>query len=423
MQEYYINNLLRIKDEHLKVRRVEIVDNIMEIHIDFTQGYHACPKCQLKTCKIHDYRMRRIKHGIINGYKAYLNYKRRRYVCKRCKTRFPEPNTFVTKFAKISNVTKLHILEEAKSVQTFKSIAKRLNISNSTAIRHIDKHVNASRLQLPETIAIDEFKKTNLGYGKYALIICDPIEKKVIDVMKNRRTDWLINYFGQIPLEEKKRVRNVIMDLWAPYRSIVKNFFPNARIIADVFHFSRYIYWAFNDVRIRVMNTFKRDSVPYRMLKKHWKVFLKSPDQLKCDYRYIRALDENMNDLMIHDYAANLHPDLEEAFQIKDFFQKGLKETAYPDAEAFINAFIQMLRGAHTKEFKEIKKTFINWKSEIINSFDLHPITQKKMTNGTVEGINNYIKVIKRVSYGFRNFNRFRSRILFLYNKSYAMLG
>ena len=423
MQEYYIKNLLRIKDEHLKVRRIETNENMMDVHIHFTQGYHTCPKCQSKTCKIHDYRLRRIKHGVINGYEVYLNYKRRRYSCKSCGTHFPEPNNFVTRFAKISNVTKQHILKEAQSVQPFKSIAERLNISLSTTIRHIDRHVNPTRLKLAETIAIDEFKKTNLGYGKYALIICDPIEKKIIDVMKNKRTDWLVNYFGQIPLEERMHVKKVIMDLWAPYKTIVKDYFPNAKIIADVFHFSRYIYWAFNDVRIRVMNTFKRDSIPYHMLKKHWKIFLKSPEQLKSDYRHIRALNENMNDLMIHDYAANLHKDLEEAFRLKDFFQKSMKETAYEDAASFLNDFIAMLRNAHTKEFKEIKKTFINWKHEIINSFDLHPKTNKKMTNGTIEGINNYIKVIKRVSYGFRDFNRFRSRILFLFNKQYAMIG
>lgn len=423
MHEYYIKKLLRFEDKQLKVRRIETLDTTMEIHLEYTQGYQTCPKCQAKTCKVHDYRKRRIKHGVINGYKAYLNYRRRRYVCKACGTRFPEPNAFVTRFAKISNVTKLHIIDEAKEVQTFKSIAQRLNISLSTAIRHVDRHIHPSRLQLPETLAIDEFKKTNLGYGKYAFILCDPIENRIIDVMKNRRTDWLMNYFGQIPLEERRRVKNVIMDLWAPYRSIVKTFFPNARIIADVFHFSRYIYWAFNDVRIRVMNTFARDSIPYHMLKKHWKVFLKSPDQLREDYRYIRTLGETMNDLMIHDYAANLHPDLEEAFILKDFFQKGVKETPYRDAGAFIDEFIDLLRGAHTREFKEIKKTFTHWRDEIIHSFDIHPATGKKMTNGTVEGINNFIKVVKRISYGFRNFSRFRARILFLYNKTYPVIG
>jgi hypothetical protein len=32
MQEYYINNLLRIKDEHLKVSRVVTIENVMDIH-------------------------------------------------------------------------------------------------------------------------------------------------------------------------------------------------------------------------------------------------------------------------------------------------------------------------------------------------------------------------------------------------------
>jgi transposase len=423
MQEYYIKKVMRIEDEHLKVRRIQTIDNVMEIDIDFTHGYYACPNCGQKTCKIHDYRLRRIKHGVINGYKVFLNYKRRRYVCKHCETRFPEPNTIVTPYGKISNNTKRHILKEAESVQSFTSIAERYNISTSTAIRHIDRHINPKRLTLPETICIDEFKKTNLGYGKYAFIICDPIQKKIIDVMKNRRTDWLVNYFQQIPFIERKKVKNVVMDLWAPYKTIVKHYFPNARIIADVFHFSRYIYWAFNDVRIRVMNSFKRDSIPYKMLKKHWKILLKSPNQMNDSYRYHSLLDENVNDLMIHDYAANLHPDLEEALRLKDFFQSGVKSIQYQKAQEFFDEFIEMLNKAHTKEFKDIKKTFMNWKYEIIDSFDRHPVTNKKMTNGTVEGINNYIKVIKRVSYGFRNFSRFRARILFLYNKDYSMIG
>ncbi|WP_411970984.1 transposase [Ligilactobacillus hohenheimensis] len=35
-----------------------------------------------------------------------------------------------------------------------------------------------------------------------------------------------------------------------------------------------------------------------------------------------------------------------------------------------------------------------------------------QLSNSPVEGINNKIKVIKRVSYGYRNFDHFRGRIL-----------
>nr|WP_314464375.1 transposase [uncultured Clostridium sp.] len=34
------------------------------------------------------------------------------------------------------------------------------------------------------------------------------------------------------------------------------------------------------------------------------------------------------------------------------------------------------------------------------------------ITNGVTEGVNNKIKVLKRNSYGIRNFNRFRTQIL-----------
>ncbi|MCT4396958.1 ISL3 family transposase, partial [Periweissella beninensis] len=44
--------------------------------------------------------------------------------------------------------------------------------------------------------------------------------------------------------------------------------------------------------------------------------------------------------------------------------------------------------------------------NEIVNSFEYG------FSNGPVEGINNKIKVISRISYGFKNFENFRHRIL-----------
>jgi len=35
-----------------------------------------------------------------------------------------------------------------------------------------------------------------------------------------------------------------------------------------------------------------------------------------------------------------------------------------------------------------------------------------KYHNGFIEGNNNFIKVIKRISFGFRNFSRFKARIM-----------
>jgi len=42
----------------------------------------------------------------------------------------------------------------------------------------------------------------------------------------------------------------------------------------------------------------------------------------------------------------------------------------------------------------------------------------KHLTNGRIEGLNNKIKVLKRIAYGYRNFQNFRTRVLMM-NKLY----
>ncbi|MCG6134900.1 MAG: transposase, partial [Nostoc sp. LLA-1] len=50
--------------------------------------------------------------------------------------------------------------------------------------------------------------------------------------------------------------------------------------------------------------------------------------------------------------------------------------------------------------------TIVRWFGEIVGYFD------GRTTSGTVEGINNKLKLIKRLGYGFRNFSDFRLRSL-----------
>ena len=42
------------------------------------------------------------------------------------------------------------------------------------------------------------------------------------------------------------------------------------------------------------------------------------------------------------------------------------------------------------------------------------------MSNGIIEGSNNKIKVIKRVSYGYSNFYHLRNRIFYIFNEDEA---
>ena len=69
------------------------------------------------------------------------------------------------------------------------------------------------------------------------------------------------------------------------------------------------------------------------------------------------------------------------------------------------------------KDYQDCVTTFQNWSKSIFNTFD-YPYT-----NGFTEGCNNKIKVLKRNAYGYRNFNRFRKRILHMFNYKKSNIG
>lgn len=83
--------------------------------------------------------------------------------------------------------------------------------------------------------------------------------------------------------------------------------------------------------------------------------------------------------------------------------------------------------------FVAFSHTLINWKNEIINSFQLiekvvqvkdkktekmkHVLTRKRLNNGIIENRNKIIKQIKHNSNGFHNWERFRNRVLYAINE------
>ena len=64
-------------------------------------------------------------------------------------------------------------------------------------------------------------------------------------------------------------------------------------------------------------------------------------------------------------------------------------------------------------EFIETSKTIKNWLIYIVNSF-----IDKRYSNAYTEGLNNKIKVIKRNAYGYKNFDFFRLRLLYILNQT-----
>ena len=77
-------------------------------------------------------------------------------------------------------------------------------------ISGIHEHI----VNLPKVISFDEFK-ADTSYGKYAFILNDPIHKKVLDILPNRKKEYLLQYFTHC--NNRHSVEFVISDMYEPY--------------------------------------------------------------------------------------------------------------------------------------------------------------------------------------------------------------
>ena len=62
------------------------------------------------------------------------------------------------------------------------------------------------------------------------------------------------------------------MDMFRPYYDIVRQLFPNAKIVLDHFHIVQHLNRAMSRVRIQIMKQFERKSHEYKALKRYWKL-------------------------------------------------------------------------------------------------------------------------------------------------------
>ncbi|MGH2105094.1 transposase [Aerococcus urinaeequi] len=76
-------------------------------------------------------------------------------------------------------------------------------------------------------------------------------------MLGDRRKFKLRDYFFAYPLKTRQKVQTVTMDMYMPYMEVVREVFPNAKIIIDRFHLVQALNRELNKLRIEVMNAFR----------------------------------------------------------------------------------------------------------------------------------------------------------------------
>ena len=100
--------------------------------------------------------------------------------------------------------------------------------------------------------------------------------------------------------------------MYLPYIQLIKEMFPNAKIIIDPFHIVQALNRELNRTRGRVMNKHRyTDPKLYRKLKHYWKLILNNPNELQ-NYKYNRykLFESFITSKGIVDYILENNPSL-----------------------------------------------------------------------------------------------------------------
>ena len=417
MKEYYV--LLRLNRKECRIISIEEKEGIVLVELSNRRNKVRCPECNGFTSSVHD-KLKPIKSAYLDacGQEVKLLIYKRRFHCYKCNKIFTEEMNLTSKNGSISNATKIQI---RKDLLDYNLTLEKIAIKN-----HVSKYIVRKELEeatstipehiknLPKVISFDEFK-ADTKEGKYAFILNDPIHKKVLDILPNRKKEYLIQYFSFT--ENRYSVEFVISDMYEPYLLVQKAMFPRAKYIVDKFHYIRYIMDALDKIRIRLQKEYGVSSKEYKMLKNKKNVSLlrKYGNDISWWVETERYKNGHMVKMLpgiILRELKLISDELERGYQLKELFLDIINHAVYEEVKNQLSSWIDLCKESKISEFIDAAKTIENWLEYIVNSF-----IDKRYTNGFTEGTNNKIKVIKRNAFGYKNFQIFRKRVLYIFNK------
>lgn len=262
-------------------------------------------------------------------------------------------------------------------------------------IKDIAESVNNQPIKSVKKLGIDEIALRK-GKHDYCAVLVDLEKSKLLRILRKRTKEVLEEELISWGTELLENIEEVSIDLWSGYKSVAEELMPNAEIVADRFHVMKKINEELDGQRKkerREINKIKDKSEKELKIKaitnSKYVLLKKGEDLTETEKKKLKEVYENF-------------PKLRKMYGQKERIRR-IYESAKNCEEGLeeIGKWLNRVKDL----FPKSSKTIINWIGEIVSYFD------NRTTQGKVEGINNKIKLVKRLAYGFRNFNSFCVRV------------
>lgn len=397
IKQKYIDKLVNIQGFKVKsLSYVEVEEETqLVIELGRIRKKYRC-SCGKGHRQYYDSEYRTVRDLSYGPYrKVWLRFCQCRIECKNCGIK-TECLDWVEPRVRYTIRLAAAVALSCEETRDLKSIAKQYDLHWET-VKEIDK--KALKRRLPEIgnteatiLAVDEFsiKKRH----RYGTTVIDAEEGDVIYVGKDRTEEPLVELYTKMGTEKCAKVKAVAMDMWKPYEKATREHCHNASIVYDPFHI---IQSYGRDVidRVRVNEYKKASTQSKEVIKGSRYLLLKNKENLDAE----RDEPVNLRKLL------SLNVRLDKVYILKD----DLKQLWRYKSEAWARRWFKAwYRRAIYSKIEPLKKFARKLKKHFsgILSHCKYPIH-----TSILEGINNKIKVIKRVAYGFRDTEYFFLKI------------
>ena len=144
-------------------------------------------------------------------------------------------------------------------------------------------------------------------------------------------------------------------------------------------------------------------SIEYKRLKKYWKLIQMDYDDLDAiSFKHFTHFKGLKTEFSVVRQSIEVDDLLLETYEIYQALLKSIKKKD----SLRLKTLLESLKDEGSRHIQTAIKTMLDNFEYVSNALKL------SFSNGITEGINNYIKVLKRVAFGYKSFFNFRNRIL-----------
>jgi len=284
----------------------------------------------------------------------WLEITKHRYRCKSCKKVFTEDIPGIGKYKRFTFRFQSLLTQMCEQFSNLQSVQKFYGCSSGYLYKiyyaHQEREIREKiNYPWPEVIGIDEhFFSRKYGYTDFATVITDFKGKRLFEIIEGKNKESLKAALAHIPGRENVKI--VVMDMSSVFRSFVKEFFPNAQIVADKFHVLRLLNPPL--IRLRKALSLNIDDTKYK------KLMLKK----RKDLEYFQRSDL--------DRFLRQYPELDKIYRFKERLYELYRCKGVVKALKNIHRLIKDAKASGIEALIKLAKTLHRWRLEIVFHFD-----------------------------------------------------